>query len=239
MAERFSAQRFADAALALLRARPEAPPLVVGGTGFWLRSLWEGLFPLDADPAELAAAREELDALATPDLAARLAAVDPETARRLHPNDRQRILRALEVKELTGLPLSEHHRRPRERPVGFVWRRVLVRRERADLRGRIARRTRAMLAEGWIEEVADLLASGADANSPGMRTLGYPEIVDHLRGKLDRDALAERIVARTRQFAKRQETWFAREARELELNPDAPGALDRLRALLDTPPGRC
>ncbi|MBN2171876.1 MAG: tRNA (adenosine(37)-N6)-dimethylallyltransferase MiaA [Candidatus Krumholzibacteriota bacterium] len=239
LGEHFSAQRFADAALALLRARPAAPPLVVGGTGFWLRSLWEGLFPLDADPAELAAAREELGALATPDLAARLAAVDSETARRLHPNDRQRILRALEVVQLTGVPLSEHHRRPRERPTGFAWRRVLVRRERADLRERIARRTQAMLAGGWIEEVRGLLGGGAGADSPGMRTLGYPEIVAHLRGELNRDALAARIVVRTRQFAKRQETWFARETRELELDPDAPGALDRLRALLDTPQGRC
>ena len=237
--ERWSAQRFADAALDLLRARPAAPPLVVGGTGFWLRSLWEGLFPLDADPGELAEARMELDALATPELAARLAAADPETARRLHPNDRQRILRALEVQAVTGAPLSAHHERRRERPADIDWRRVLVRRERADLRDRIARRTRAMLDGGWVEEVETLLAGGADPSSPGMRALGYPEIVARLRGELDAAAMEERIVARTRQFAKRQETWFAREARELELDPDDPAAPERLRAFLDTPRGRC
>jgi tRNA dimethylallyltransferase len=231
--ERYSAQRFADEALALLRGNPAAPPLIVGGTGFYLRCLWEGLFELDADPGSLAIARESLEALETEELAAMLREEDPEAAERLHPRDRQRIVRALEVKRVTGVTLSEHHKRGRRAPVDIRWRRVLLRLDRDRLHQRIATRTRAMLAGGWMEEVEALLAGGADAESQGMQALGYPEIRALLAGKITRAEAEESIVVRTRQFARRQEIWFSKEACEAVVDPSEPGVSDRMRELLE------
>ena len=235
--ERYSAQRFADEALALLRARPDAPPMVVGGTGFYLRSLWEGLFELEADPADLAAAREALEGLDTGELAEILREEDPVSAERLHPRDRQRVIRALEVKRATGVPLSEHHRRGRAVPSDITWRRVLLRIDRELLHRRIAERTRAMLEGGWPAEVEALLAAGADPDSQGMQALGYPELRAMLAGRLTRSEAEERIVQRTRQYARRQEMWFAKEAKEAVVDPTAPGALEQTRRILQLDAG--
>lgn len=233
LARRWSAQAFAESALALLR-RPDCPPaIVVGGTGFYLETLCEGLFPLSVPATALEALRAELGALDAAALHARLAALDPESAARLHPNDRQRLQRALEVYLATGRPLTAHHAQGREGPTDLRWRRVWLAVERPRLEARIAQRLEAMLAGGWIEEVASLLAAGADPASPGLQTLGYPEVVAHLQGQLDREALRARIHLRTRQYAKRQETWFRHRGRaELVLDPDAADTPARLAALL-------
>ncbi len=206
---------------------------MVGGTGFYLEALCEGLFPADIPAAQLATLRRELAPLDGPALHARLLALDPETAARLHPHDRQRLARALEVCLATGQPLSVHHAAGRERPAGFQWQRVLLALERRALQERIAARLDAMLAGGWIEEVAALLAAGADPGAPGLQALGYPEVVAHLRGDLDRGALRERILLRTRQYAKRQETWWRHRGRaDCVLDPSAADTPARLRALL-------
>ncbi|MBM4117369.1 tRNA (adenosine(37)-N6)-dimethylallyltransferase MiaA [bacterium] len=233
LARRWSAQAFASDALALLRRADRPPAIVVGGTGFYLEALCEGLFPLAVPAARLAALRGELGGLASPALHARLMALDPVSAARLHPNDRQRLLRALEVCLATGQPLAAHHARGRERPVDLRWRRVWLALERPVLAERIAARLDAMLAGGWREEVAALLGEGADPAAPGLQTLGYPEVVAHLRGRLDRAALRAAVLLRTRQYAKRQETWFRHRGRaELVLDPRAPDTPARLAALL-------
>jgi len=237
--ERYSAQRFVDDCLPLLRAKPEAPPLLVGGTGFYLRSLWEGLFPLDVDPERLAAARAELEELDTAALAERLATEDPESAGRLHPNDRQRVIRALEVKRATGRAIGEHQRAGRHAPEGFEWRRVWLTRERGELRERIARRTEAMLAAGWLEELRALLDTGADQEWPGLHSLGYSELLVHLRGECSLEEAAGLIVDRTRQYARRQDIWFGKEICEARIDAGSPDALERLRGLLDSPQGPC
>lgn len=233
LTRRWSAQAFAESALALLRREGCPPAIVVGGTGFYLETLCEGLFPLSVPAAALETLRAELGTLDAAALHARLAALDPASAARLHPRDRQRLQRALEVCLATGQPLSAHHARGRERPPDFRWRRVWLAAGRPWLEARIAARLDAMLAGGWLEEVAALLAAGADPAAPGLQTLGYPEVVAHLQGRLDRDALRARVHLRTRQYAKRQETWFRHRGQaELQLDPAAPDALARLAALL-------
>jgi len=228
----WSAQQFAEIALERLRARTESPPLVVGGTGFWLESLMEGLFPLDLPREATLAARAALVHLDTEALHARLSREDAETARRLHSRDRQRILRALEVLDATGTPLSEHHRKARRRPEDIEWVRVRLQLPREELHRRIEARLDAMLDGGWPEEVAALLEGGAEPSCQGLQALGYPEIVALLRGELDRGQARERILARTRQFSRRQEIWFRRETSALQGDPRDKGLLDDLARLL-------
>jgi tRNA dimethylallyltransferase len=209
--EVYTAARFAreaEAAAAAIRARGRTP-LLVGGSGLYVRAAEEGLFVGPAaDPAVRARLTAFADAEGDDALHALLAEADPDTAARLHPRDRVRVVRALEVRELTGVPLSEHHRRHQEaRPpvrtlrFGIEW-------EPAALLVRIEARVDRMLAAGWIEETAGLLAAGVPADAPALNALGYPEIRAHLAGELDRAELRERIVTATRRFAKRQRTWF-------------------------------
>jgi tRNA dimethylallyltransferase len=230
--DRYNAQSFVDDTLALIRENSASPPLIVGGTGFYLRSLWQGLFTLDAPPEKLRAAREELDLLDTAELVQMLERDDPLTAERLHPNDRQRILRAMEVQLATGLPLSEHHARGRDHPEDIEWVRVLLKRERGELRERIGARTEIMIDGGWLEECRQLHEQGVSRGLPGMGTLGYPELLDHLEGKSTLDEARELIVNRTRQFARRQEIWFGKETLELTLDPGDPASPDKLAGLL-------
>ena len=228
----WSAQAFVEKALQLIREREAAPPLVAGGTGFYMRSLREGLFPLTLDEAGLRNIREKLDDLPLEALWERLREVDSESAVRLHPHDRQRILRALEVWEATGTPLSEHHRKGRQRPEGIDWVPVVLKADRSWRHGRIETRLDAMLGGGWIDEVEDLLARGLSPDAPGMQSLGYPEIASYLAGNLRKDAMRERILVRTRQYARRQDIWFAREEGALRMDPRGPATLARLEALL-------
>jgi len=231
--ENWSAQEFADAALAVIRSRSVAPPLVVGGTGFWLRSMMQGLFPLDIPREATLAARARLEADDTENLQARLARVDPESADRLHAKDRQRILRALEVFEATGRILSEHHRLDRRKPEGIDWRPVVLQVARKELHRRIEIRLDAMLEQGWVEEVKALLGSGLDPEAAAMKTLGYPEITAVLKGELKLEEARERILYRTRQYARRQEIWFRREE-GLRVDPDDPSTPERLAHLLES-----
>jgi tRNA dimethylallyltransferase len=207
----FSAAQFAaaaDIAIADIVARGRVP-IIVGGTGLYLRALRFGLF---AGPAKDTALRERLYALehaAPGTLHARLAALDPQTAARLHKNDALRLVRALEVYESTGTTIGDHH--AAHNPIERHALRVLLLDPPNDLlRDRIAARTRAMLAAGWLAETTALYARyGADIN--GLTAVGYRQIVDTLAGRAPRDALERAIVAATWQYAKRQRTWFRKE----------------------------
>ncbi len=179
-------------------------PVLVCGTGFYLDALLYGLPPL---PQADEALRRRLAGETPEALYARLCAVDPETARALHPHNARRVLRALEVFELTGAPLSRHAlpSAPRYRTL-----RLGLRRNRADLYRRIDARTRAMLRAGLVDEVrrlAPLLAGTA------RQAIGYKETLECLEGRLPPEALAGAIAQATRQYAKRQMTWFRRDPR--------------------------
>jgi len=210
--EQLDAARFvqlADAAVADISARGKRV-IVAGGTGLWIRALLRGLLDAPGASPELRAAlREDFERLGVPALHARLAEVDPGAAARILPNDRVRIERALEVHALSGRPLSElqrEHRFAQVRYQALLW---FLDPPRDVLRQRIEARTRRMFADGSLRRETEwLLSRGA---SKALKIIGYGEMAEALRtGNFA--AAEERTKARTRQYAKRQRTWFARDA---------------------------
>ncbi|MFI5302888.1 MAG: tRNA (adenosine(37)-N6)-dimethylallyltransferase, partial [Polyangiales bacterium] len=150
----------------------------------------------------------EARALGAPALHARLARVDAASAQRLHPNDATRIVRALEVFEATGRPLSEHHAEHGFKVARHRARIVAIAHERAEIEARIASRVEAMLARGWVDEVRGLIERG-HRDSRAMGAVGYAEVRDHVEGIVPATELSTRIVRATRIFARRQRTWLA------------------------------
>ena len=186
-------------------------PLLVGGTMLYFKGLTEGLDTLPpADPALRAALDEEAAHIGIPGLHARLAALDPETAARLKPNDAQRIQRALEVITLTGQPMSALlDRQPRPELPFRTLPLALEPSDRSVLHARIAARFDAMLDNGFLEEVKALRARGdLHPGLPSIRCVGYRQAWEYLDGACDFAALREKGVAATRQLAKRQLTWL-------------------------------
>lgn len=184
-------------------------PLFVGGTGLYLRSLLRGVFEGPAANEEI---RQRLESEAVRDggesLHRRLQQLDPDTAERLHPNDLRRVVRALEVLELTGQRLSAQHREEPlsvdQRPTKVMW----LAPPRDWLYGRINRRVESMLDAGWLDEVRSLLTEPQPLSLTASQALGYKELIEHLRGERSLLEAIESIQMRTRQFAKRQHTWF-------------------------------
>ena len=189
-------------------------PVLVGGTNLYFRALLEGLSKL---PQADAALRNELSAqaqqLGWPALHALLAERDPETAARLHPNDGQRIQRALEVALVSGEPHSAHLARQQGNSVPWAVQKLGLNLPVETLNTRIAQRFEAMLAAGFVDEVAHLKARPAlTADHPSMRAVGYRQLWAHLDGRYGLAEAAERGVIATRQLAKRQRTWLRKEA---------------------------
>ena len=207
--ERWSAGRFAVEArgwIAGIAARGRLP-VVVGGTGFWLRALFEGLFVEPAlDPVRRRPLRAALEPLGAEGLARWAARLDPG----YRGGGAQRASRAVEMALLAGRPLSELQRAapPPPPPDGLAPWFAVLRLPRPELARRIGARTEAMLASGLVDEVQRLIAAGVPADAPGFELVGYREVVAHLAAALDGARLAEVIAASTRQYAKRQETWL-------------------------------
>ena len=187
-------------------------PILVGGTGLYIDNLVAG--------REFAAFsglwREELQARARaeglPALYRQLQEVDPQRAEKLHPNDEKRILRALEVWYETGETITDHDRRTAALPPRYDALRIgldFTRRE--DLRARIDRRVDQMMEQGLAEEVAGLLRQGLSPGCTAMQAIGYKEIAAALRGEVPLEQAVEEVKLRSRQYAKRQRTWFRRE----------------------------
>lgn len=210
-AETYSAARFRDDALSAMGeiTVDGRLPLLVGGTMLYFRALEQGLSQLpEADPALRARLLAEAGELGWTGLHRRLAHLDPEAGRRIHPNDPQRIQRALEVIELTGRPLSEQQQGPRP---GLPYRLLKLARapvERAELHRRIERRFRQMLEQGFEQEVRGLLSRGLAPALPAMRAVGYRQMLGYLLGEYGREEMIAKGVAATRQLAKRQLTWL-------------------------------
>jgi tRNA dimethylallyltransferase len=231
-AEPYSAARFRDdaiAAFAAIRARGREP-LLVGGTMLYFRALTEGLNAMpSADPALRARLEAEAARDGWPRLHERLARLDPVTGARLHPNDKQRIQRALEVIELSGRPLSEWHGAQTE-PSGLRFVKIaLCPPRREDLHARIALRLRQMMDAGFLDEVARLKSRGdLHPDLPSIRSVGYRQLWGHLDGAYGLAEAEARALAATRQFAKRQLTWLKSEHDLCWIDPEAPDPLDRV-----------
>lgn len=199
-------QRAAYDAIADIHRRSRLP-LLVGGTGLYVRAVWEGLNIPEVPPDP--ALRSELEAFAAAEgaqaLHARLAALDPDAARRIDPRNVRRVVRALEVTLLTGVPIS---RLQQASPPPFRVLRVGLTRPRPALYARIDRRVDAMIEAGLVEEVRRLLEAGYSPSLPALTGLGYRQISQYLRGEL---SLAEAVAAikqQTRRFVRQQYSWF-------------------------------
>jgi len=203
--------RLAKDALADVLSRGKLPVLV-GGSGLYWRALFEGLFSVELSEEDRADFERSVRGVPTEELRHRLLEVDAETGKRLHRNDRYRIARAIEVYELTGVPLSVHFERQASEPrASTEYLRIGLDPPRVRLHELIDSRTAGMVSGGWVEEARSLLEKGYDPSCPGLQTIGYPEVVSHVRGEIDEAGLVERIQRLTRQYAKRQMTWFRKE----------------------------
>lgn len=211
-AEDYSVGRWlGDAGRALMEAeRARRLPILVGGTGLYFKALTQGLSTIPAVPYEVRErVRGEAEGIASVELHARLASADSQTAARLRPSDRQRIIRALEVLAATGQPLAEWQERPGVpliRPEETVA--VFLSVERAALHARIDARFDAMLKAGALDEVRALAARKLDPRLPVMKAHGVPWLLRHLAGEILLDEAAAGGKVDTHRYAKRQETWF-------------------------------
>ncbi|HNT27678.1 MAG TPA: tRNA (adenosine(37)-N6)-dimethylallyltransferase MiaA [bacterium] len=187
-------------------------PILVGGTNFYVDAFLTGLSPVpELDEEKKDSFAERCAPVATATLYAELRAADPRWAVAISsPNDRQRILRGLEVYHLTGTPLSVWNEKPREKGWGGQYRKIALSVEREVLNERIVARTKKMLAGGLLDEVAAIHAKGfTPANCRVLGSIGYREAFDHLDGRIaSKEELEELIVIHTRQLAKRQMTWL-------------------------------
>jgi tRNA dimethylallyltransferase len=202
--ENYDARCFAEDTEALIqeiRGRNRLP-IVVGGTGLYLRALWRDNWH---DLPKSESLRQELESWSNDELHKHLHEIDPARAAQLHRNDRFRLQRAVEIARLTGKPLSAQTPKTDERNRAFAIR-VLC--PRPLLQERSLLRVEQMLKAGLIDEVRQLLASGVDPQCKPMQSIGYAQVVEFLEGKITEAELPEQIQIATRQYAKRQETWF-------------------------------
>ena len=214
--ETFSVAEYVEAArrcIADIHRRGHIP-MLVGGTGLYLQGL---SLPMDygglpSDPAVRAALQQQLDQLGPQEMHAKLAAIDPPTAARLHPHDTRRVIRALEIHALTGIPMSAHHV-PQAADAPYDFQLYAVDWPRAQLHQRINLRMDQMMQEGLLDEVDALLRSGVSPEMQSMQGLGYKELIPVLRGTASLQEAVEQIKTGTRNYARRQLIWFRRDAR--------------------------
>ncbi len=222
-----------DAALAKGRQ-----PLIVGGTGLYLRSLLHGLAPIPEVPASVSEAlAKNLKEQDLPTLREQLEAVDPDYAATIHPNDTQRTLRALEVHAATGRPLSWWHARPVDKP-RFQALQLVLGVELADLEPLLRKRIDLMLQAGAVEEARQAWRSCPDPAAPGWSSIGCAELLAYIRGECDLEQARERWFRNTRAYAKRQLTWFRKEQGVQWLRPgEEDKAVALARAFLQAQEG--
>ncbi len=192
-------------------------PIVTGGTGFYIQALVRDIdFSQAEDPsAEKGLLRKRLEEIALHQgeeaLYKMLLEVDPESAKSIHPNNRKRVIRALEYYWLTGSPISRHNEEQKQKTSPYQFVCFVLIRDRAVLYDRINRRVDQMIEEGLVEEVKRLAAMGYTRDMVSMQGLGYKEILDWLNGEGTLPEAIYKIKRDTRHFAKRQITWFKRE----------------------------
>jgi len=207
-------RRHALEAIAAIHRRGKLP-ILSGGTGLYVRAVVDDfLFPDRGADWELRRRlEEEAQRLGRAALHARLKEVDPETAARLHPNDLRRVVRALEVYERTGRPLSEHLKEARGKESMFDLLMFGLTRPREELYERINRRVLEQIEAGLVDEVAALMRRGLDEDDVAMQGLGYKEIIGYLKGRMSLEEAIRVLQRDTRHYARRQLTWFRADKR--------------------------
>ncbi|WP_341325187.1 tRNA (adenosine(37)-N6)-dimethylallyltransferase MiaA [Methylotuvimicrobium sp. KM2] len=205
-------------------------PLLTGGTMLYFNALNHGLAQLpSADAALRAELDNELEHIGKEAMHRRLAQIDPDSAVRIHPNDPQRVQRALEVYRLTGKTLTELFSEAETQPLSFrAVKLVIAPSDRKLLHEIIARRFHQMLDKGLVEEVERLYRRGdLSEKMPSIRAVGYRQVWSYLQGEYDHADMTEKAIVATRQLAKRQFTWLRRETEAQALISGDPKALDR------------
>ncbi|MBD2342663.1 tRNA (adenosine(37)-N6)-dimethylallyltransferase MiaA [Anabaena subtropica] len=213
---------YQEQAQGLINSLPISPILLVGGTGLYIRSIVQGMkIPRVAPNYEL---RSQLESLGQVTLYGILQQVDPIAAQKIHPHDPVRTLRALEVFYVTGIPISEQQG---ENPPDYPILQIGLDCEVERLGERIQKRTEQMITDGLVREV-EYLCQKYGADLPLLNTLGYQEIKQYLAGEISLEAAQELTVLHTRQFAKRQRTWFRAYAQIEWFNADDPNLLENV-----------
>ena len=220
--EDYSVARYVEQAEACCRdiLRRGKLPILVGGTGLYIDSLISGrdFAAVDSDQGLREALSAEYDALGGEAMHRRLQEIDPERSAILHPGDKRRIVRALEVHRLTGVTITEHDRQTRALPKRFDAAAIHLNfKNRSALYARIDRRVDAMVEQGLFREVEGLLAAGLSPQSTAMQAIGYKEAVRALQGELRREEAVDLIKQASRRYAKRQLTWFNRDKEALPI----------------------
>ena len=206
-------QRFADAAIADICNR-EKQPMIVGGAGLYFRTLVDGLFEGPAADAEFRSRlQREAEERGSAALHERLRRCDPESANRIHPNNVVKVIRALEIFELTGKPISSFQQQWQHAAPRYPFRAFGLYVPRECICRRVEARVDQMIDRGLIEEVKGLLAGGCPRNSVAMQGIGYKEIIRYLDGMQSLDEAIALLKTNTRRYAKRQLTWFRKDAR--------------------------
>jgi tRNA dimethylallyltransferase len=231
--EGFDAAQYAERARAKIieLGEKQIRPFVVGGTGLYIKALLYGLFDAQvSDPKVRQGLKKEADAHGIAFLHERLSGLDPETAKRLHPNDTYRILRALEVVESTGQTISTHHQKHGFLEQPFQSLRIGLCLDRDVLYDRINQRVDAMMSAGFLDEVKGLLAKGYGADLKSMQSIGYRHMVDCLEDRLSWEECVRTIKRDHRRYAKRQLTWFGADS---EIIWKTPRQVEEIKLLVE------
>ena len=210
--KRYDAAQFARDAQTLIKQIYDRgkTPIIVGGTGLYIRALTEGIFEGDFRDETV---REELLRRwrAGENLYAELMRVDPEAAKKIDPKNFVRIQRALEVYIVSGKPISYWWKTATKKPSEWKFVKIILNKERKALYERIEKRVDEMLEAGWVNEVKKLLKSGVPENAPAFSSIGYKQVVDYIKGKLSWEQMREQIIKATKEYARRQLIWFRKE----------------------------
>jgi tRNA dimethylallyltransferase len=212
--QNFSAAQFASYAEALLNKHEQAnqPLVLCGGTGLYYRALLEGFFATpDPDPNLRSQLRQRAETMGNAALFNELARKDPQTAQTMHPNDVRRVVRALEIIQQTGMPVSQLRAEQQKKSWLARTRFLGILRDKDPLCARIDKRTRWMYDNGLIEETVSLAKLHCTKDNTCLQALGYKECYEHLLGECSLETAIENTIVATRQYAKRQMTWFKRQ----------------------------
>ncbi|MGZ8186340.1 MAG: tRNA (adenosine(37)-N6)-dimethylallyltransferase MiaA [Methylobacter sp.] len=238
-AESFSAGQFKTQALALMAdiTRRNKIPILVGGTMLYFNALNSGLALLpEANPVIRNQLDQDLAQFGKEIMHQRLAKIDPEAAARIHPNDPQRVQRALEVYEISGQPLTSFFQKAQTQLLPYKRIKLIIApQDRSILHDIIDRRFRQMLEQGLIDEVEALFKRGdLTENMPSIRAVGYRQVWSYLQGEYDFKTMTEKGIIATRQLAKRQFTWLRRETDAVSFQTGQPDLLQKVLAMFET-----